>query len=101
MNRTMFLLKKAGLKYNKEVLRTVINFEKRGVQIKKFLEDKYNYEFLIIDDEMHDFEELFAKENILKTDVMKGALSLKMVNDFLDKNIKRIKKWYKGFFFVV
>lgn len=85
MKETLKILKNAGLKYDKAVDRTVINFERRGLQIKEYLKDKTNYDFVIIDDEMHDFEDVFEKGNIIKTDVMEGALSKDIVNKYLKK----------------
>lgn len=92
MDRTLKILKEAGLNYNKEVDRTVINFETRGIQIKKYLKGKQDYKFVIIDDEYHDFRKLFKKENIIKTDVMEGALSITMVEEYLNRNKKNIGK---------
>lgn len=91
MERTLKILKNAGLKYDKTVDRTAINFERRGLQIKQYLKNKTNYDFVIIDDEMHDFEDVFKKENIIKTDVIDGALSIDIVNKFLNYKIKKHK----------
>ena len=85
MNKTIEILKRSGLKYEKEITKTEINFEARGIQIKEYLKDKDNYEFVIIDDELHDFKLHFDKDRIIKTDVMKGALSKEMINKYLNK----------------
>lgn len=86
MERTLEIIKKAGLNYNKPIDRTIINFQSRGIQIKEYLKDKVNYDYVIIDDEEFDFNEHFQKEKIIKTDVMKGALSIKLVDNFLNNN---------------
>lgn len=86
MERTLEIIKKAGLNYNKPIDRTIINFQSRGIQIKEYLKDKVNYDYVIIDDEDFDFNEHFQKEKIIKTDVMKGALSIKLVDNFLNNN---------------
>ena len=86
MERTLEIIKKAGLNYNKPIDRTIINFQRRGIQIKEYLKDKVNYDYVIIDDEDFDFNEHFQKEKIIKTDVMKGALSIKLVDNFLNNN---------------
>lgn len=86
MERTLEIIKKAGLNYNKPIDRTIINFQNRGIQIKEYLKDKVNYDYVIIDDEDFDFNEHFQKEKIIKTDVMKGALSIKLVDNFLNNN---------------
>ena len=52
-------------------------------------EEKENY--VIIDDEMFDYEKHFSMDKIIKTDLFKDSLRKYMVDDFLSKNnlIKR------------
>ena len=84
---TIQTLKDNGLIYNKKIERTPIyNPSKRGEQILDYLADKTNYDFVIIDDEMFDFEKFFEKDKIIKCEAFNSALSVKMVDDFL-KNI--------------
>ena len=85
MERTLNILKNAGLNYNKDIDRTVINNERRGIQIREYLKDKLNYDYVVIDDELHDFKETIDFSKVIKTDVMKGALSIKMVDNYFKK----------------
>lgn len=81
---TIQVLKDNGLIYNKEIGMTPIyNPAKRGEQILDYLSDKNNYEFVIIDDEMFDFDKFFKKNKIIKCEMFHSALSMKMVNNFL------------------
>jgi hypothetical protein len=81
-------LKNNGLIYEQEVERTPISDPaKRGEQILDYLSDKENFDFVIIDDEMFDFKKFFNKEKIIKCEMFHNALSLNMVNEYLDKVI--------------
>ena len=90
---TIETLKNNGLKYNKQIERTPIyDPAKRGEQILDYLADKKDFDFVIIDDEMFDFKKLFKKENIIKCEMFHSALSIKMVEDFLNKRIANKEK---------
>ena len=89
---TAKILKNNGLEYNKEMERTPIyNPSKRGEQILDYLQDKENFDFVIIDDEMFDFKKFFKQEKIIKCEMFHSALSIKMVRDFLNRTIKNSK----------
>lgn len=89
-------LKNNGLKYNKQIERTPIyDPAKRGEQILDYLADKKDFDFVIIDDEMFDFKKLFKKENIIKCEMFHSALSIEMVEDFLNKRIANKEKIFE------
>ena len=57
----------------------------RGKEIINFLKDKKNKEnYVIIDDEMFDFEECFSLDRIIKTDINISDLNEEMVDKFLN-----------------
>ena len=61
----------------------------RGKEIKKYLDGKKDYEFLIIDDEMFDYKEEFEKFDMIKTEIYHNALNLDMVKRFLSNKKTR------------
>ena len=80
------ILKANGLIFSKELDRTPIAYpNQRGKQISKYLEDKQNYDYVIIDDEMFDFEEYFSPNKIIKCEIYHSALSLGKVKNYLNK----------------
>ena len=86
------VLKANGLSFSKELERTPIAFpNQRGKQISKYLEDKTNYDFVIIDDEMFDFEEYFNPNKIIKCEIFHSALSMSKVEKYLKKS-KEVEK---------
>ena len=94
MESTIKTLKKYGLEYSKEIDRTIISKDtsKRGLEIKEYLSNKDNYEFVIIDDEMFDYNKEFNIDNIIKTDLYKDALTLELVKNHLNKIKLNINK---------
>ncbi len=83
------ILKNNGLEYNKEMERTPIyDPSKRGEQILDYLQDKENFDFVIIDDEMFDFKKFFKQDKIIKCEMFHSSLNIGMVNDFLRKTIE-------------
>ena len=61
----------------------------RGLEIISYL-DKLNlkdddYELLIIDDESFDFKTYFTDDQIIKTEMFHGALSVDMIKNYLNK----------------
>ncbi len=86
-------LKNNGLKYNKDIEKTPIyDPTKRGEQILDYLSDKRDFDFVIIDDEMFDFNKYFRPENIIKCEMFHSALSIEMVENYLNKKIKNKEK---------
>lgn len=86
---TIKTLKDNGLIYNKKIERTPIyNSGKRGEQILDYLGNKSDFGFVIIDDEMFDYEKFFTKESIIKCEMFHSALSMNMVKEFLTKRVK-------------
>jgi len=86
---TVKTLKENGLVYDKEISRTPIyDPAKRGEQINDYLSDKRDYNFVIIDDEMFEFEKFFSKDKIIKCEMFHSALSVPMVQEFLNVTIK-------------
>ena len=102
--KAKYTLKANGLKYNKEILPTIIspNPSERGREIWYFLtyqgkDSKTFKNFVILDDEDFDYHKIFEKDNIIKTSIYDGALSLKQVKDFLQKqyNINNFDEYYR------
>lgn len=87
MNLLISKLKESGLAYDGEIDRIGNNYSSinRGKEIKYYLKDKSNYDFLIIDDEMFDYKEEFEKFDIIKTEIYHNALSLEMVKKYLSE----------------
>lgn len=86
---TIKTLKDNGLKYEKEIEMTPIyDPVKRGEQILDYLENKEDFDFVIIDDEMFDFKKFFKSENIIKCEMFHSALNTTMVKEFLCNLIK-------------
>lgn len=80
------ILKDNGLIYNKLIERTPIyDPAKRGEQILDCLDDKSNFDFIIIEDEMFDYRKFFNQDKIIKCKMFHFALSIPMVNNFLSK----------------
>ena len=83
---TVQTLQDNGLEYDKPIERTPIyDPAKRGEQILDYLADKKDYDFVIIDDEMFDFKKHFSKDKIIKCEMFHSALSVPMIQGFLDK----------------
>ena len=91
LKNTINILKKYGLKYDKDIARTRLTTKNssRGEEILDYLKDKSNYEFVIIDDEEFDFKKHFDKSNIIKTNIENQSLSMKMVREYLSSQINK------------
>lgn len=91
MEKTKKILLKHNILLADKIHKTPRHFNPRyrGEEILEYLKDNnYNKdkdEFVIIDDEMFDFEKHFDKDKIIKTDIYHNSLSIKMVNNFLTK----------------
>ena len=63
--------------------------EHRGLEIISYLESwnlkDDDYDLVIIDDESFDFKTYFTEDQIIKTEMFHNALSVKMIEDFLNK----------------
>ena len=83
---TIDTLKNNGLVYNKTIEATPISDPaKRGEQIITYLNNKKNYDFVIIDDEYFDFKKHFDSNKIIKTEMFHSALTISQVKTFLTK----------------
>ena len=80
------------LKYDGQIFATLISStpNKRGLEILEFLKDKQNYDFVIIDDEMFDFNDHFNLKYIIKTNMQNDSLNKKHINKFLE-NLQKEK----------
>lgn len=93
---TIETLKNNGLKFNKDIEKTPIyDPAKRGEQILDYLSDKRDFDFVIIDDEMFDFNKYFRSENIIKCEMFHSAYGIEMVENYLDKRIKNKEKTFE------
>lgn len=90
---TEVLLRKNGLKYDGVITSTPISPtpQKRGLEILQYLNNKQSYDFVIIDDELFDYEQYFNNSKIIKTNIHTTALSMNMVNDFLQTKLSNNK----------
>ena len=81
----------AGLRYNGEFTRTPIsgNPKQRGFEIKRYLSDKMNFDYVIIDDEICDYYKYFEPHKIIKTELYEHALDKEMIDTYLSKVNKR------------
>jgi len=86
MKNTIQLLLDNGLEYDGEYYKTPIfdNPINRGKEINKFLEDKQNYDYVVIDDESFDFASELDTNKIIKTEMYHNALSMDMVKNFIE-----------------
>ena len=90
MYRTIKTLKSNGVNLDLKNIRStpITNTpDKRGEEILSFLsavKDKQN--FVIIDDEMFDYEKHFTKDKIIKTNINNDCLKVDKVNTFFNKN---------------
>lgn len=84
-------LKEHGLDYNGEFSRTPISGDpkKRSYEIKEYLRGKTNFDYVIIDDEILDFNEQFDSSKIIKTELYERALDQELVTTYLNKVHKR------------
>lgn len=84
------MLKSSGLKYDKPFLSTPISNEpiKRGEKEIFPMTKKLNGNYLIIDDEYFDFEKIFPKEKIIKTNIQFGSLKPEQVIDWCNNYLK-------------
>lgn len=58
----------------------------RGKLIKEYLQDKINYDYVIIDDEMFDYKEENLTNHLIKTNIMNNSLNRQHLNNFLKKD---------------
>lgn len=90
MFRTIKILKSNGVNLDlKNLSSTPITNEprKRGEEILSFLTTvKDCQNFVIIDDEMFDYEKHFTKDKIIKTNIQNDCLKVRHINDFFSKN---------------
>lgn len=90
MFRTIKTLKSNGVNLDLKNLRcTDISKspEKRGEEILSFLKTvKDSQNFVIIDDEMFDYEKHFPKDKIIKTNIQNDCLKISMVNTYFSQN---------------
>ena len=90
MNLTERALRKNGVLIPDDILeRTPLTVRRgsRGREIIAYLcEKEDNNNFVIIDDEMFDYEQYFYSKQIIKTDIYSGALNKQHVIDWFDVN---------------
>ncbi len=55
----------------------------RGREIMEYLGGQKNGNFIIIDDEMFDYDKYFSREDIIKTNIYNNSLNMDMVTNFL------------------
>lgn len=90
MPDTVRTLRQNGVEMNlRKVFSTPIfaDSEKRGEEILSYLNGKNNASnYVIIDDEMFDYEKHFNSSRIIKTNIFSGGLNKEMVSTFLKSN---------------
>lgn len=93
MRRTIETLNSQGVLYSGKYDKTQLGDPcMRGEQILEYLKDKpKGYRFVIIDDEMFNFNKYFSNDKIIKTNISNNALSIEQVVNFLSNEIENIK----------
>jgi len=82
------MMKKAGFKYDIYDMVANDKSKKRGSDIKKWMENKKIDNFIIIDDNKHDFYDVFSEKNIVKT-THKFGITKDIADEAIEKlNIK-------------
>ena len=91
MDMTVSKLKDNGLVYDKKIESTPIstNPKQRGKEIRRYLMNKENYDYVVIDDEDFDFEETIPLFKRIKTSIYSGSLNKNIVNAYFNRFIKR------------
>ena len=84
-------LKAAGVRYDGEFSRTPISGDskKRGFEVKSYLANKVNFDYVIIDDEICDYYKYFEPSKVIKTELYEHALNKEMIDTYLNKVNKR------------
>lgn len=92
MEHTVNILRKHNIKIDiNNIYKTDFSYEtmhQRGKEILSFLqkENCKTNNYVIIDDDMFDFEKYFSSDRIIKTDVHKESLRKHMIDNFLKIN---------------
>lgn len=86
MQKTIEILLKNGLNKTIKINSTEIsNYpQNRGLEILNYLQNNSCKNFVIIDDEMFDFDKYFKKSHIIKTNIFNSSLNKEMIINFLD-----------------
>jgi len=85
MKKTIEILLNNGLNKTIKINCTEIsnNTQNRGLEILNYLKNNSCKNFVIIDDEMFDFNGYFNKNNIIKTNIFNLSLNKEMVIKYL------------------
>lgn len=86
MQKTIETLLNNGLNKKIKINNTEIsnNPQNRGIEILNFLKNNICKDFVIIDDEMFDYDKYFKNSQIIKTNIFNLSLNKEMVVKFLN-----------------
>ena len=63
--------------------------EFRGKLIKNYLQEKNDYDFVIIDDEMFDYRKENLLSHLIKTNIANGCLNKQCIDKYLQKDLTK------------